>query len=70
MYYSAFWFFSPLTHLGYLFTQVHREHPSSFCHAAAAAAAKSLQSCPTLCDTIDCDIMYKVHLTSLSQVDI
>ena len=22
--------------------------------AAAAAAAKSLQSCPTLCDTIDC----------------
>ena len=24
-----------------------------FIHAAAAAAAKSLQSCPTLCDTID-----------------
>ena len=23
------------------------------CHAAAAAAAKSLQSCPTLCDTLD-----------------
>ena len=25
----------------------------SFCDAAAAAAAKSLQSCPTLCDPID-----------------
>ena len=24
-----------------------------FTHAAAAAAAKSLQSCPTLCDPID-----------------
>ena len=27
--------------------------PSSFLHTAAAAAAKSLQSCPTLCDPID-----------------
>ena len=26
--------------------------PSSFLHTAAAAAAKSLQSCPTLCDPI------------------
>ena len=25
-----------------------------FPHAAAAPAAKSLQSCPTLCDPIDC----------------
>ena len=25
----------------------------SYCAAAAAAAAKSLQSCPTLCDPID-----------------
>ena len=24
-----------------------------FCKAAAAAAAKSLQSCPTLCDPVD-----------------
>ena len=27
--------------------------PTSGWHAAAAAAAKSLQSCPTLCDPID-----------------
>ena len=27
---------------------------SAYIHAAAAAAAKSLQSCPTLCDPIDC----------------
>ena len=26
---------------------------SVLCHSAAAAAAKSLQSCPTLCDPID-----------------
>ena len=25
-------------------------------HAAAAAAAKSLQSCPTLCDPMDCSL--------------
>ena len=28
-------------------------HPELFTAAAAAAAAKSLQSCPTLCDPID-----------------
>ena len=28
-------------------------HVTTHCHAAAAAAAKSLQSCPTLCDPID-----------------
>ena len=26
------------------------------CIAAAAAAAKSLQSCPTLCDPMDCSL--------------
>ena len=31
-------------------------------HAAAATAAKSLQSCPTLCDTMDCSLPgYSVH---------
>ena len=30
--------------------------------AAAAAAAKSLQSCPTLCDPMDCSISgFSVH---------
>ena len=29
------------------------EHPEISTAAAAAAAAKSLQSCPTLCDPID-----------------
>ena len=29
------------------------EHVNRYCHTAAAAAAKSLQSCPTLCDPID-----------------
>ena len=29
------------------------EREKIFCGAAAAAAAKSLQSCPTLCDPID-----------------
>ena len=32
---------------------VQSEHHSSNQHSAAAAAAKSLQSCPTLCDPID-----------------
>ena len=27
-----------------------------FIHLAAAAAAKSLQSCPTLCDPMDCSL--------------
>ena len=30
--------------------------PRSFLLAAAAAAAKSLQSCPTLCDPMDCSV--------------
>ena len=30
------------------------DHPPISSRAAAAAAAKSLQSCPTLCDPIDC----------------
>ena len=33
--------------------QVRKEGQLSTCHAAAAAAAKSLQSCPTLCDPRD-----------------
>ena len=33
--------------------QVRKEGQLSTCHAAAAAAAKSLQSCPTLCNPID-----------------
>ena len=32
---------------------VQSERHSSHQHSAAAAAAKSLQSCPTLCDPID-----------------
>ena len=43
--------------MGSLSTQNCSQHPPSSCHpvtaAAAAAAAKSLQSCPTLCDPID-----------------
>ena len=31
-------------------------HPRLNGHAAAAAAAKSLQSCPTLCDPMDCSL--------------
>ena len=30
------------------------KHISQFSRSAAAAAAKSLQSCPTLCDPTDC----------------
>jgi len=33
--------------------QNQNEIPSHICQTAAAAAAKSLQSCPTLCDPID-----------------
>ena len=38
-----------------LFLAGHSEHAQCFAffQAAAAAAAKSLQSCPTLCDPID-----------------
>ena len=32
---------------------IERKLESNIFHAAAAAAAKSLQSCPTLCDPID-----------------
>ena len=32
------------------------ERRSHQCSAAAAAAAKSLQSCPTLCDPMDCSL--------------
>jgi len=35
---------------------------SSLIHPAAAAAAKSLQSCPTLCDPMDCSLPgFSVH---------
>jgi len=34
-------------------TQKYKDHKRLLSAAAAAAAAKSLQSCPTLCDTID-----------------
>ena len=48
---SVFSFFSNLN--GYRFTLTHIKPSSLFYFLSAAAAAKSLQSCPTLCDPID-----------------
>ena len=41
------------THVHWVSDAIQPSHPLSIHAAAAAAAAKSLQSCPTLCDPID-----------------
>ena len=48
-------------------------NPSQHQSLAAAAAAKSLQSCPTLCDSMDCSTPgFPVHhqLPELAQIDV
>ena len=49
VYFSKFQYHSALLTLKLMLTVL----PCVICYAAAAAAAKSLQSCPTLCDPID-----------------
>ena len=53
-YFQSLWTFSPTAEYSLQYREKHSFRPvQTKCPLRAAAAAESLQSCPTLCDPID-----------------